>query len=152
MVHDDITMMISKPKVWQRSHPFLSCRGESNFLDLSVICIFICIFLVSTSDTARTKTVNSTRVGLLLLSDNEYSNGVTTTMIMMMMMMMMMTWRCHGHCGSHRAKLAKVLCGAHDSKEKGLYSGYLRTQSACEKVFPFSSTFCSSSILDTKCL
>ena len=74
MVHDDITMMISKPKVWQRSHPFLSCRGESNFLDLSVICIFICIFLVSTSDTARTKTVNSTRVGLLLLSDNEYGN------------------------------------------------------------------------------
>ena len=81
-----------------------------------------------------------------------------TTMIMMivmmstMMMMMVMTWRCHGHCGSHRAKLAKVLCGAHDSKEKGLYSGYLRTQSACEKVFPSSSTFCSSSILDTKCL
>ena len=29
---------------------------------------------------------------------------------------------------------AQVLCGAHDSKEKGLYSGYLRTQSACEKV------------------
>merc|ERR1719397_1646992 len=28
----------------------------------------------------------------------------------------------------------QVLCGAHDSKEKGLYSGYLRTQSACEKV------------------
>ena len=57
------------------------------------------------------------------------------TMLMMMVMMMVMTWRCHGHCGSHRAKLAKVLCGAHDSKEKGLYSGYLRTQSACEKVF-----------------
>ena len=56
-------------------------------------------------------------------------------MLTMMMMMMVMTWRCHGHCGSHRAKLAKVLCGAHDSKEKGLYSGYLRTQSACEKVF-----------------
>ena len=49
--------------------------------------------------------------------------------------MMVMTWRCRGHCESHRAKLAKVLCGAHDSKEKGLYSGYLRTQSACEKVF-----------------
>ena len=28
----------------------------------------------------------------------------------------------------------KVLCGAHDSTEKGQYSGYLRTQSACEKV------------------
>ena len=65
-----------------------------------------------------------------------------TTMIMIirvvmltMMMMVMMTQRCHGHCGSNRAKLVKVLCGAHDSKEKGLYSGYLRTQSACEKVF-----------------
>ena len=55
--------------------------------------------------------------------------------MMAMMMMMVMTRRCHGHCGSNRAKLVKVLCGAHDSKEKGLYSGYLRTQSACEKVF-----------------
>ena len=59
----------------------------------------------------------------------------------MMMMMMVMTWRCHGHCVSNRAKLAKVLCGAHDSKEKGLYSGYLRTQSACEKVFSHFVSF-----------
>ena len=88
------------------------------------------------------------------------AGACSTTMIMMirvmmltMMIMMVMTWRCRGHCGSHRAKLAKVLCGAHDSKEKGLYSGYLRTQSACEKVFiHFASFSWSSSILDTKCL
>ena len=74
--------------------------------------------------------------------------GACSTMMIMMivrmvtiMMMMVMTRRCHGHCGSNRAKLAKVLCGAHDSKEKGLYSGYLRTQSACEKVFSHFVSF-----------
>ena len=41
-------------------------------------------------------------------------------------------------------KSVKVLCGAHDSKEKGLYSGYLRTQSACEKVKTSASSLLSS--------
>ena len=39
--------------------------------------------------------------------------------------------------------MTQVLCGAHDSSEKGQYSGYLRTQSACEKVSTLVRTMVS---------